>query len=158
MAHSGRCFAPTRGIFSRDGKCGRKSVENGLCEFHWNILCCSPPSPEKCFPYGDKCKMCGMCVRGFFEHGICESCMPKSESANITIRSIIRSIHNKPSNFSKCDDKIIEFIKRELVKYNNSIPRYFNIRFIVREKRINIYDEDEGLIDSIQYNDNFELI
>ena len=158
MAHSGRCFAPTRGIFSRDGKCGRKSVENGLCEFHWNILCCSPPNPEKSFPFSDKCKMCGMCVRGFFEHGICQSCMPSSESKNITIRSIIRSIHNKPSNFSKCDDKIIEFIKRELVKYNNSIPRYFNIRFIVREKRIDIYDEDEGLIDSIQYNDNFELI
>ena len=158
MAHSGRCFAPTRGIFSRDGKCGRKSVENGLCEFHWNILCCSPPNPEKSFPFSDKCKMCGMCVRGFFEHGICDSCMPSPESKNITIRSIIRSIHNKPSNFSKCDDKIIEFIKRELVKYNNSIPRYFNIRFIVREKKINIYDEDEGLIDSIQYNDNFELI
>ena len=158
MAHSTRCFAPTRGIFSRDGKCGRKSVENGLCEFHWNILCCSPPNPEKSFPFSDKCKMCGMCVRGFFEHGICQSCMPSSESKNITIRSIIRSIHNKPSNFSKCDDKIIEFIKRELVKYNNSIPRYFNIRFIVREKRIDIYDEDEGLIDSIQYNDNFELI
>ena len=158
MARSGRCFAPTRGIFSRDGKCGRTSVENGLCEFHWNILCCSPPNPEKSFPFSDKCKMCGMCVRGFFEHGICQSCMPSSESKNITIRSIIRSIHNKPSNFSKCDDKIIEFIKRELVKYNNSIPRYFNIRFIVREKRIDIYDEDEGLIDSIQYNDNFELI
>ena len=33
--------------------------------------------------------------------------MTSSESKNITIRSIIKSMHNKPSNFSKCDDKII---------------------------------------------------
>ena len=94
--------------------------------------------------------MCGMCVRGFFEHGICESCMPLSESANITIRSIVRSIHNKPSDFSKCDDKIIEIIKRELVKHNNDIPRYFNIRFIVREKRLIFMTKMKGLL--IQYN------
>ena len=158
MARHLRCFAPTRGIFSMDGKCGRTSVENGLCEFHWNILCCAPSNPEKSFPFSDKCKMCGMCVRGFFEHGICESCMPNSESANITIRSIIKSMHNKPSNFSKCDDKIIELMKRELVKHNNTIPRYFNIRFNAREKKIHIFDEDEQMIDTIQYNDNFELI
>ena len=158
MAHSGRCFAPSRGIFSLGGKCGRKSVENGLCEFHWNILCCAPAHTDKSFPFSDKCKICGMCVRGFFEHGICQSCMPSSESKNITIRSIIRSIHNKPSNFSKCDDKIIEFIKRELVKHNNAIPRYFNIRFNAREKKIHIFDEDQELIDNVQYNYNFELI
>jgi hypothetical protein len=96
--------------------------------------------------------------KGFLERGICSSCIPNAESANITIRSIIKSLHNKPSNFSKCDDKIIELMKRELVKHNNGIPRYFNIRFNAREKKINIYDEDEELIDNVQYNDNFELI
>ena len=84
--------------------------------------------------------------------------MPSSESKNITIRSIIKSIHNKPSNFSKCDDKIIDFIKRELVKHNNGIPRYFNIRFNAREKKIHIFDEDGQMVDEIRYNHNFELI
>ena len=158
MSRSDRCFAPSRGFFSRDGKCGRKTMENGLCEFHWNILCCSPAHPDKCFPYSDKCKMCGMCLRGFLENGICGSCMPSSESKNITMRSIIKSIHNKPSNFSKCDDKIIELMKRELVKHNNAIPRYFNIRFNAREKKIHICDEDEQIIDNVEYNHNFELI
>ena len=158
MPISSRCFAPSRGFFSKDGKCGRESVENGLCEFHWNILCCAPPNPAKSFPFCDKCKICGMCVRGFYENGICESCMPSSESKNITIRSIIKSLHNKPSNFSKCDDKIIELMKRELVKHNNGIPRYFNIRFNAREKKIHIFDEDGQMIDEIRYNHNFELI
>ena len=84
--------------------------------------------------------------------------MPESESANITIRSIIKSIHNKPSNFSKCDDKIIELMKRELAKHNNAIPRYFNIRFNAREKKIHIFDEDGQMVDNIDYNDNFELV
>ena len=158
MPQSNRCFAPSRGFFSMDGKCGRMPVENGLCEFHWNILCCSPAHPDKSFPYSDKCKMCGMCIRGFFENGICGSCMPSSESKNITMRSIIKSIHNKPSNFSKCDDKIIELMKRELVKHNNDIPRYFNIRFNAREKKIHIFDEDGQIIDNVEYNANFELI
>ena len=87
MPISSRCFAPSRGFFSKDGKCGRESVENGLCEFHWNILCCAPPNPAKSFPFSDKCKICGMCVRGFYENGICESCMPSSESKNITIEN-----------------------------------------------------------------------
>ena len=65
MPQSDRCFAPSRGFFSRDGKCGRKTMENGLCEFHWNILYCSPAHPEKSFPYSDKCKMDGMCIRDF---------------------------------------------------------------------------------------------
>ena len=158
MPISSRCFVPSRGFFSKDGKCGRESVENGLCEFHWNILCSAPSHPDKCFPFSDKCKMCGMCVRGFIDNGICESCMPRSESKNITIRSIIKSMHNKPSNFSKCDDKIIELMKRELVKHNNGIPRYFNIRFNAREKKIHIFDEDGQMVDNVEYNHNFELI
>ena len=102
--------------------------------------------------------MCGTCIRGYMENAIRESCMRKSESENITIRNIIKSIHNKPTNFSKCDEKIIELIKRELVRHKNGIPRYFNIRFNASETKIHIYDEDEQMVDEIRYDGNFEFI
>jgi len=49
-------------------------------------------------------------------------------------------------------------MKRELVKHNNGIPRYFNIRFNAREKKIHIFDEDGQMVDNVEYNHNFELI
>ena len=138
-----------------DGKWTEICWKMDFVNFIGLLLCC--PFASKVFPFRVISVKCGMCVRGFFEHRKMLILYANSESANITIRSIIKSIHkNSPTN-SKCDDKIIELMKRELVKHNNGIPRYFNIRFNAREKKINIYDEDEELIDNVRYNDNFEL-
>lgn len=137
------CLAPSESIFSKNGKCGNKTIPNSklqLCQIHYNLLLNSPEHHNNSFSSNPICMICkSKNSYNYYKYGICSNCMLESDTANLNLTCLLKTFINSPYLYNTSDSKIKKLLKKYLVEIDDTLPQDFNIIFC--KNSVKIIDE-----------------